>query len=150
MMRVAVQWVREHVYHGVVAAGFDDLGRFHVSMFRYPTVEGLRPTALAEQLQITKQSVNNLLRDMEDRGYLVRAADPSDGRARVIRLTARGRRLEDTVYHAAGTAEHAIAELLGPRRFRQLRSSLEDLARHIHEGDLPDGLSASGQRLHSR
>jgi DNA-binding MarR family transcriptional regulator len=137
MMRTVVQWVREQVYAGVVAAGFDDLGRSHVAVFRYPTPDGLRPSDLADQLQITKQSVNDLLGDMEERGYLVRVAHPTDGRARVVRLTAKGHHLEEAVYDAAQSAELAIAELLGPRRFAQLRHSLEEVASRIARGDLP-------------
>jgi DNA-binding MarR family transcriptional regulator len=137
MMRVAHQRILEQVYAGVVVAGFEDIGRAHVAMFRYPTPEGRRPSEIADKLQITKQSVNDLLGDMEARGYLVRVPDPTDGRARVIRLTAKGRQLEKTVYHGAQAAELAIAELLGHRRFAQLRHSLEEVVSHISEGPGP-------------
>ncbi len=128
MMRHVWQWVREQIYAGVVAAGYDDLNPAHVGLIRYPTFEGLRPTALAEEVGITKQSVNDLLGHLEGRGYLVRVPDPADGRARVIRLTAKGRRLGRTVNAEAQAAERRIAEILGPRRFAQLRSSLQLLA----------------------
>jgi len=133
MMRNAHQWVIELVYARVVAAGYDDLGRSQIAMFRYPTPDGLRPSQLADRLQITKQSVNDLLGEMEERGYLVRVPDPTDGRARVIRLTAKGRQLEAIVYDGAQSAERAIAELLGPRQFAQLRHSLEKVVSHISE-----------------
>lgn len=132
-MRVAHQWVIAQVHAHVVQAGYSDLSRAQIGIFRYPTPEGLRPSQLADQLQITKQSVNDLLYEMEERGYLHRAPDPSDGRARVIRLTAQGRKLEQTVYDGAQTAERAIAELLGPRRFAQLHHSLETVVSHITE-----------------
>ena len=125
MMRIGWQWVRAQIYSGVVAAGYDDLNPAHVGLIRYPTFEGLRPTMLAEQVGITKQSVNDLLGHLEGRGYLVRTPDPTDGRARVIRLTAKGRRLGETINAEAQAAERRIAEILGPRRFAQLRSSLE-------------------------
>ncbi len=35
-------------------------------------------------------------------GYLLRVPDSADGRARVIRLTSKGRRLEQTIYAEAG------------------------------------------------
>ena len=133
MMRGAHQWVMTHVYAHVVAAGYDDLSRSQIAIFRYPTPDGLRPSQLADQLQITKQSVNDLLGEMEQRGYLVRAPDPSDGRARVIRLTAKGRQLEAIVYDGAQSAEAAIAELLRARQFAQLRHALETLVSHISE-----------------
>jgi hypothetical protein len=59
-----VRWIIDQIYEHVVAAGFDDLGRAHVGLFRYPTAEGLRPSELAERLQVSKQSVNDLLRDL--------------------------------------------------------------------------------------
>jgi DNA-binding MarR family transcriptional regulator len=137
MMRTVLRWVLEQVYASVVAAGYDDLSRSQVWMFRYPTPDGLQPSELADLLQITKQSVNDLLHDMEARGYLMRKPHPTDGRARVIRLTAKGRRLEQTVYEAARSAQEAIADMLGPRRFAQLHQSLEAVVSHIAQGDLP-------------
>ena len=131
MMRVGWQFVWDQIFTSVHAAGYDDLNPAHIGAFRYPTLDRLRPTELADQLQITKQSVNDLLAHLEQRGYVTREPDPSDGRARVIRLTPKGRRLERTVNSAAHAAELEIAELLGPREFSQLRHALEVLVREI-------------------
>ena len=43
----------------------------------------------------------------------------------MIRLTSRGWQLEQTIYAEALAAQMRIAEILGPRRFAQLHSSLE-------------------------
>jgi DNA-binding MarR family transcriptional regulator len=125
LMRVVWQWVREQMYAGVVAAGYDDLNAAHVGLWRYPGLEGLRPSELAGRVGIRKQSVNDLLGHLEQHGYLSRVPDEADGRARVIRLSAKGRRLQQTIYDQAGAAELRIAEILGPRRFTQLHSCLE-------------------------
>ena len=131
MMRVAWQWVRDQLYAGVVAAGYDDLNAAHVALWRHPGIDGLRPSQLADHVGITKQSVNDLLGHLERRGYLERVTDPADGRARVIRLTSKGRRLEETIYAEAGAAQLQIAEILGPRRFAQLHSTLELLTEQL-------------------
>jgi DNA-binding MarR family transcriptional regulator len=134
MLRISWQWIREQIFSGVLAAGYDDLNPAHVGLFRYPTLDRQRPSELADQLQITRQSVNDLLGHLEQAGYLTRESDPSDGRARVVRLTAKGRRLEKTINGQAQAAELQIAEMLGPRRFSQLRDALEELAeRVIHD-----------------
>ena len=86
---------------------------------------------------ITKQSVNDLLGHLEGHGYLLRVPDSVDGRARVIRLTAKGRRLQETIYAAAGAAQLQIEEILGPRRFAQLHSSLELLTEQLGLTDRP-------------
>jgi DNA-binding MarR family transcriptional regulator len=131
LLRVVWQWVRDQLYAGVRAAGFDDLNAAHVGLWRYPGLEGLRPSQLADRVGITKQSVNDLLGHLEAHGYLLRVPDSADGRARVIRLTSKGRQLERTIYAAAGAAQLRIAEILGPRRFGELQSSLELLTEEL-------------------
>ena len=131
LMRVVWQWVREQMYAGVVGAGYDDLNAAHVGLWRYPGLEGLRPSELAGRVGIRKQSVNDLLGHLEQHGYLSRVPDEADGRARVIRLSAKGRRLQQTIYDQAGAAELRIAEILGPRRFTQLHSCLELLKEQL-------------------
>jgi DNA-binding MarR family transcriptional regulator len=68
---------------------------------------------------------------LERHGYLLRVPDSADGRARVIRLTSRGRRLEQTIYAEAGAAGLRIAGILGPQRFAHLHSSLELLTEQL-------------------
>jgi DNA-binding MarR family transcriptional regulator len=138
LLGVAWQRVREQMYAGVVAAGFDDLNAAHVGLWRYPGLDGLRPSQLADQRGITKQSVNDLLGHLERHGYLVREPDSADGRARVIRLTSKGRRLQKTIYAEAGAAQLRIAEILGVRRFAQLHSSLGLLAERFTEATEDD------------
>jgi DNA-binding MarR family transcriptional regulator len=131
MLRVILQWVREQIFTGVVAAGYNDLNPAHVGLFRYPTIDGLRPTELAEQRQITKQSINDLLRHLEQSGYLTRKVDPADGRARIIQLTTQGRRLEMIINGQAQAAEQQIVEMLGSSHFKLLRNELEELADQV-------------------
>ena len=131
MLGAVWQWVRDQLYSGVVAAGYDDLNAAHVGLWRYPGLEGLRPSQLAERRGITKQSVNDLLAHLEQHGYLLRVPDSADGRARVIRLTSKGWRLQRAIYAEAGAAQLRIAEILGPRRFAQLHSSLELLTEQL-------------------
>jgi DNA-binding MarR family transcriptional regulator len=135
-MRVTWQWVRDQISSGVIAAGYDDVTAAHVGLFRYPGLNGQRPTELADQMGITKQSVNDLLVHLEQHGYLVREPDLVDGRARVVRLTPKGRRLEKTVTRESRAAEVRIAEILGPRRFAYLREALEELAEAFSESEL--------------
>jgi DNA-binding MarR family transcriptional regulator len=135
MLRVVWQWVRDQLYAGVVAAGFDDLSAAHVALWRYPGLDGVRPSQLADRVGITKQSVNDLLAHLEQHEYLLRVPDSADGRARVIRLTSKGRRLQETIYAEAGAAQLRIAEILGPRRFAQFHNSLELLTAQL-EGSL--------------
>lgn len=126
-MRFGLHEIRARIYSEVVAAGFDDLRPAHVTLFRWPGPDGRRPTEIATDAQISKQRVNDLLRDLERLGYLTLEPDRTDGRARIVRLTARGRRL-----HRAAVGVHAAIEddwkrELGARRYSEMRDALAEL-----------------------
>jgi DNA-binding MarR family transcriptional regulator len=138
MLRLAWQDVWKQIFSGVVAAGYEDVNPAHIALFRYPGLDGQRPSEVADQLQITKQSVNDLLGHLEAHGYLTREPDPDDGRARVVRLTVKGRRLQETIHGRARMAEQAIADTLGARRYGQLRDALTDLTSATGTGPAAD------------
>ena len=129
LLRAAWKGVRDHIDEAVKAAGYVDLNRAHVSLFRHPTLDGMRPTDLADEVQLSKQAVNDLLGDLEHQGYIRREVDPADRRSRLIRLTPRGMKLEDTVRLAARDAERQLERKLGRERFRSFREALVEAAR---------------------
>jgi DNA-binding MarR family transcriptional regulator len=79
------------------ARGTPTCGRPHLHLFRFGTIEGRRVTELAILARMTKQSMHELVTNLERCGYLRRKPDPANVRARLIRLTDRGRQLEDDV-----------------------------------------------------
>lgn len=133
------QWVRQIITAEVRAAGFTDLSPAHVAVFRNPGPDGLSPSELADQLQITKQSVNELLGHLERHGYLVREPDPRNSRRRRIRLTGRGQEVHAIALAAAQQAEHTAAGLLGEHRLADLRRNLTDLVALLERAGQPAG-----------
>jgi hypothetical protein len=81
LLRMAWEALQAELYVELRAAGFDDLREVHRPLLRYPPIDGMRPTDLAAHLKLSKQATNDLLRDLENRGYLRTERDPSDGRA---------------------------------------------------------------------
>jgi DNA-binding MarR family transcriptional regulator len=131
LCRLVWQWVRHEIHDAVLAAGYDDLNPAHVALFRNPGPEGLRPSELADEMQITKQSVNELLGYLERHGYIVRAPDPTDSRSRLIRLTDVGLDLQAVIWRAAEAAEGKATAVIGDDRMRDLRTSLVDLVTRL-------------------
>jgi DNA-binding MarR family transcriptional regulator len=134
LLRLAWQNVRERIYAGVVASGYAHLNPAHVGLFRTEGFDGRRPTEIADQMQVTKQSVNDLLRDLERMGYVELQPDPSDARARLVRLTPLGRKLERVVWREAEAAENEIAGALGRRQFRDFRATLAEVTEVLARG----------------
>jgi DNA-binding MarR family transcriptional regulator len=109
------------------AAGYDDLRPAHFVVFQQIEPAGSRLTDLAERAQITKQSMGYLVDYLETHGYVERAPDPEDGRARIIRLTARGWNLDRDARAIMACIEAEWANRLGVDRFEQLRQTLKEL-----------------------
>jgi DNA-binding MarR family transcriptional regulator len=127
LLRFALHEVRGRIYDAVVAAGFDDVRRAHVTLFRWPGPHGRRPTEIAAGTQMSKQAVNDLLRDLERMGYLERHPDPTDNRARIIHLTERGKRLHQVAIDVQDEIAREWAERVGQRSFDQMRKTLGEL-----------------------
>jgi DNA-binding MarR family transcriptional regulator len=71
--------------------GFDEQGRSDGFVLRTLGAAPATISVLAERLDISKQGAAQIVDDMERRGYVERHPDPTDGRARLIHLSARGR-----------------------------------------------------------
>lgn len=87
----------------------------------------MRPSELAARNQLSRQSINDLLSDLEKRGYLGRTLDPTDGRARIIRLTERGWNLTQVISDMSFANESEWAQAIGETRYGEFRSALCEL-----------------------
>lgn len=106
--------------------GYDDLRPGHAAAFLHiDRRRGSRLTDLAARARVTKQAMMLLIDDLESRGYVRRVADPTDSRAKVVRLTARGRGAAAECRRAVQAVEKQVAGALGERRYEALRESLE-------------------------
>jgi DNA-binding MarR family transcriptional regulator len=119
------------LHERLAAVGFDDLRPAHLVIFQHVDPDGTRLTTLAERAQLTTPSIKYLVDALEDRGYVERVADPTDGRARLVRLTERGWQQISTALEILADVEDEWAELLGRRRFARLRGDLLELNRLI-------------------
>lgn len=105
---------------------FSDLRAGHGCVFANIDPEnGSRLTELAERALMTKQSVGEVVTDLVQRGYVERVADPSDGRAKTIRLTARGREAYVLGRQLIDEIERDWSERYGEERIAALREALE-------------------------
>jgi DNA-binding MarR family transcriptional regulator len=81
----------EEITERMEADGYPDSPARHYPVFENIDPEGTRVTVLAARAGITHQAMTQLVAELEERGIVQRVADPSDGRARLVRLTAEGR-----------------------------------------------------------
>jgi DNA-binding MarR family transcriptional regulator len=126
LLQEAQRALADELVQGLAERGYPDVRAGHAAVFmNIDRRTGTRLTELARRARMTKQGMMLLVDDLEGRGYVRRVPDPEDGRAKVVRLTARGRRYVAEARRTLLAVEGRARRLLGDRRYELLRSSLE-------------------------
>src|SRR3974377_1104450 len=89
LLRVPAQAIHRRIIKELNAAGFEELRVPHMAVLQFPGPDGVRPGTLAERAGMSKQAMNQLLRSLEDLGYIMRSDAPEESRGRIARLTKR-------------------------------------------------------------
>jgi DNA-binding MarR family transcriptional regulator len=108
--------------------GHPQIRNAHGCVFRYIDVDGSRLTDLAAQSGVTKQAVGEFVDELQQLGYVERAPDPIDGRAKIIRLTKRGRDARRAALRIFDDIEREWADRFGEDRIAELREILMAIA----------------------
>jgi DNA-binding MarR family transcriptional regulator len=88
---------------------------------------GLRLSELVTRLGVAKQTLGDLVDDLERERLVERYPDPDHGVIKRVRLASRGRQWATEVRKAADAVERAWIARLGKLRGKQLRALLEAL-----------------------
>lgn len=113
----------------IAEEGFDDLRYKHGFVFRLIDEDGCRLTDLADRSRQTKQGIGETVSELEQLGYVERVPAPDDRRAKIIRLTERGRKCQGAAERALDEIEQSWAARFGDDRVIALRHVLEEVAR---------------------
>ncbi len=112
-------------------------------------VETIEVMALAERTFLLPPSLSRILKDLDERGLIVRRTSETDLRRGLVSISARGR---DLIAKAGAHSEAIyleITERYGSKRLAQLQDMLRDLetalAAPIDTGELPERGSKKGR-----
>jgi DNA-binding MarR family transcriptional regulator len=119
----------------IQARGFADFSPAFPQILSNLDTEGTRIGVLAARAGLTRQAAGQLVGEIERCGFVQRRPAPDDARATIVRFTARGRRLLDTVFERVEAIETDFANLIGKPEFERLKQQLAQIADHID----PDG-----------
>ncbi len=118
---------RAELFTPAAEHGYRDLREPHLQIFGNLGVDGVRLTELAARAQLSLAATSELVDDLQALGYLERRPDPSDGRAKLIFPTRRGRQALDDAGDRVAQIEQHWAQLLGPARFADTCHALQEL-----------------------
>lgn len=127
LVELPLNAVEDAIQRRLAARGFGDIRTAHGKVFTYVQSEGSRLTDLARRANMTKQSMQYLVDELERLGYTERVPAPHDRRAKLVRLTPRGREAVLVGREAIAATERRWAQGLGPHKMAKLRLLLEEL-----------------------
>lgn len=137
LLRIPFSVVGEATQHGLEAAGFGEVRVAHLPVLQPLAArpEGARMTDLAAWAHITKPSMVYLVNHLEAHGYVERSADPLDGRAQRVRITARGLAAIHQARRLVRQTEADWADRIGGEQLEQLKRSLRALSASLRASD---------------
>ncbi|WP_233488922.1 MarR family transcriptional regulator [Blastococcus sp. TF02-9] len=127
LLFVAYRAMENRIFAALERAGFDDFTLAQARVMQRIGPDGTRLTELAESAQVTKQTASHLVDQLERTGYVRRTPDPTDARARLVRLAERGVAAQPVAAAVLAEVEDEWRAHLGERRWRQLREALASL-----------------------
>lgn len=124
LLNNAVSQFESRILEELESVGHGGLSLSHITITRNLDLSGTRATELARRADITKQSVGELIGQIEQLGLVERKPDPHDRRAKIICFTPAGLNWLNAFRSALETAEREMEQQLGSTLFTQLHKAL--------------------------
>ncbi|GAB9196694.1 MarR family winged helix-turn-helix transcriptional regulator [Bradyrhizobium diazoefficiens] len=122
-IRRAQLWMFKDVSRRLAAFEIGPSQFFVLSMIE--TNPGANQFAIAQSLSINRAGIGRLVDHLERQGLVQRSASAVNRRYYVLYLTEAGAALLGRLRPAIAGCETAIAERIGPRRFREMQRALD-------------------------
>jgi DNA-binding MarR family transcriptional regulator len=110
------------------ARGFTDMSAGFFPVLSNLDTEGTRIGVLAQRGGVTRQAAGQLLKAIEQCGYVELRPHPDDARVTMVHFTARGRKLLAAVFEAVEEIEADFGRVLTKGDYAKLRSGLLRIA----------------------
>lgn len=127
LLRVAYGEIASEIGSAVRKVAPDQRPSHGAIMEQLDFTDGMRLTDLAKGAELTPQSAGELIDQLEELGYVERRPHPDDRRAKRIYRTAKAKQATQAAISAAQASEEKIKNLLGERRYSQLRRDLTEI-----------------------
>jgi len=127
----AYRSVNRLLARNLAESGHSAVRASHGPVFENIAPSGSHVTDMANRAGITKQSMSQFVRELEQHGYLARRPDPADGRAQLVLLTAKGRRAVSIAFDGLQQLQRHVEQTIGNREVELLHKLLAELANYL-------------------
>jgi DNA-binding MarR family transcriptional regulator len=119
--------VQDELLRRTAEQGFDDLRARHGAVLAYLDAEGIRLADVARISGRNKQTIAAIVDELENLGYVYRADDPADRRAKLIVPTERGCRRMRVADEIIADIEKRHEATLGRTAYATFKQALLDI-----------------------
>ena len=137
LLSVALRALIADFHDRLDAAGYPDVRPGSGNVFESIGFGGSTVAAMAQRAGITPQAMVQVVDYLEARGYVERTPDPTDRRAKLVRLTDRGRAADQAGRDTLAAIETAWRQHLGADRYDAFRATLEEIVATLEPGAAP-------------
>jgi DNA-binding MarR family transcriptional regulator len=109
----AVRLFEARIVENLRLNGHNELSVAHINLTRNLDEDGTRLTELARRASMTKQSMSELVDQVERTGLIEKKRDPTDGRAKLVCFTDQGLIWLEAFHRSLEVAETEMREELG-------------------------------------
>lgn len=117
----------------LATAGFGDLSGGRAKVLPFVPDSGIAVGRLANRVGVRKQSVAQMVEQLERDGFIRSEPNPEDARSRLVFLTDRGAQAQPAAILAGDCVERAWADATSQKLVEQLRTNLRTLLEAIGE-----------------
>lgn len=128
LLSLALQSFENRVLALLEQQGLAQVLPSHINATRHLETTGTRLTDLAKRAGMTKQSMAELVAQLEKQGLVFRSPDPSDARARLIQFTPLGLSWLEAFRLAVEQAEAELAGRLGAATVDDIKLALKQMS----------------------
>jgi DNA-binding MarR family transcriptional regulator len=135
LLRLLHQHWSQSMEAALRAAGFGDIRPPHANVFAFVPSEGIQVSELAQLSRVRKQTMAQVVEQLERMGYVERRPDPRDRRGRLVFLTPRGQAVRPVGAATGRRVEQHWTRITSPETVQALRDSLQALLAELGSPD---------------
>lgn len=122
--------VQRELFGRLAELGFEDLHPRHGAVLAYLDVDGVRATELSRLSGQHKQVIGTMIDELEILGYVERAPDPADRRAKLVCPTERGRAQMVAADKIMAAMQDRHARRLGRDEYAAFKAAFQDVVQN--------------------
>jgi DNA-binding MarR family transcriptional regulator len=126
-------WVVNDLLKKVHECGHTSLRHTHQNVLAPLRSEGSRLVDIARESGVSKNVVGQLASELEKLGYVEFFPDPTDGRAKILKYTEQGIRLQSDIKQCEDAFYEELRDILGAKKLASLRSIMKELSSALRE-----------------